>query len=397
MFHKWRTYSFLLMCAMTTSSCVDPFEPETISFESALVVEATITDEMKTQQIFLSRTFEFEADGPDAERNASVEVMDDLGNVYSFVESEPGIYNSVSEFRAVQGTPYSLCIETNDGRSYSSIPSELPTATSLDSIYAERIINDDGNDGIGIFADSFDPSGNSENYRYTYEETFRVIAPRWFAEDFVIQENSCDFLFTPRDPDTRICYRTDNSANIIQVNTARLSEDRVSRFLVRFINRDSYIISHRYSILVRQFVQSDASFAFYETLNEFSGSESLFSQTQVGFLEGNISSDLDDEERVIGFFDVATVDEKRIFFDYVDFYPGEPLPPYINPCRESAPVLANPSGCVLLRLVIANTVRYAGDNSTPPPEGEGPYLTVPRVCGDCTAIGTTEIPEFWTE
>lgn len=395
MFLKWQTYSLLAMSGLIFTSCIDPFEPETISFESALVVEATITDELKTQEVFLSRTFEFEADGPQRERNASVVVTDDFGNSFVFEEASEGVYNSAIPFRAETGRSYTLQIETSDGRSYSSSAAELPAVTELDSIYAERIINSDGVEGIAIFADSFDPSGNSQNYRYTYDETFRIIAPRWFAEDFVVQQNSCDFLFQPRDPATQTCYRTENSANIIQISTNDFNEDRVSRFMVRFINRDNYIISHRYTILVRQLVQSDASFTFYETLSDFSGSESLFSQTQVGFLNSNVSSDLNSEEKVLGYFEVATVDEQRIFFDYVDFFPGEPLPPYVNSCNESAPPLSNPSGCVLRGIVEANTVRYAGSN--PPSPGEGPYLTVPRVCGDCTAIGTTEVPEFWTE
>ena len=147
---------------------------------------------------------------------------------------------------------------------------------------------------------------------------------------------------------------------------------------------------------MNQLVQSDASFSFYETLNEFSGSESLFSQTQVGFLEGNITSDLNDEERVIGYFDLATVDEQRIFFNYEDLFPSEPLPPYINPCKESAPPLASPAGCVLRPIVVAGTVRYAGDNA-PVLLGEGPYFTVPTVCGDCTVLGTPDVPEFWIE
>ena len=376
-------------------ACVEPFEPETVVFESALVVEATITDEIKTQEVFLSRTFAFEEDGPDAESNAQVTVIDDQGNNFRFTEISPGFYQSDTEFAASTGRSYELQITTGDGRNYSSSSASLPTSTALDSIYAERIVDNNGVEGIAIFADSFDPSGNAQNYRYTYEETFRIIAPRWFNEDFVPIEDSCDFLFEPRDPDTRICYRTDLSTDIIQIGTNSLQEDRVSRFLVRFINRDNYIISHRYSILVRQFIQSNASFTFYQTLEEFSGSESLFSETQVGFLNGNLSSDSDTDEKVLGYFDVSTVDEKRIFFDYEDLFPDEPLPPYINPCNESAPPLSSPAGCVLANIVAANTVRFAGNNLPDP--GEGPYLVVPRVCGDCTEIGSTEVPEFWID
>ena len=304
------------------ASCVEPFEPETINFESALVVEATITDEIKNQAIFLSRTYEFEDDGADPETNARVIVNDDQGGVFEFTESSPGVYESNSAFRAVNGRSYQLSITTNDGRTYSSLTTQLPSNTQLDSIYAERIINNDGEEGIGIFADSFDPSANAQNYRYTYEETFRVIAPKWTPEDLIGDpEGGCGLLVVPRETEERVCYRTENSSDIIQIDTNGFNEDRVSRFLVRFISREDYIISHRYTILVRQLIQSNASFSFYDTLKEFSGSQSLFTETQVGFLNGNISSDMDDSEKVLGYFDVSTVDEIRIFFDYEDFFP----------------------------------------------------------------------------
>lgn len=207
----------------------------------------------------------------------------------------------------------------------------------------------------------------------------------------------CGVDLTTREQDERVCYNTELSKNLIFTDTNGFDEDRVSRFMVRFINRNNFIISHRYSILVKQLIQSDAAFSYFETLQEFSGSESLFSDTQVGFLNGNVFSDTDSNEKVLGYFDVASVSESRIFFNYEDLFPNEPLPPYVNPCIESAPALVTPQGeCLLVRLVVDNTIRYVADNSSGGP-GPGPYVVVNRVCGDCTTIGELAVPEFWTE
>ena len=144
-------------------------------------------------------------------------------------------------------------------------------------------------------------------------------------------------------------------------------------------------------------MQSNEAYAFFETLRDFSGSESLFSETQPGFLAGNISSLDNESEKVLGYFDVASVTEQRIFFNYSDFFPNEELPPYINPCRESAPVLINQGGeCVLSKIVDNNQVRYVDVNSRPE-VGPGPFIVVTRVCGDCTVLGGLEIPDFWIE
>ena len=48
-------YSILIL----SSSCVEEFIPENLTFESLLVVEASVTDELKNHEIRISRTFKF--------------------------------------------------------------------------------------------------------------------------------------------------------------------------------------------------------------------------------------------------------------------------------------------------------------------------------------------------
>ncbi len=381
-----------------TNSCVEPFTPETVTFESALVVEATITDELAQQEIFLSRTFEFEDEGPELERNAVVQVSDDVGNTVDFLESAPGTYRSAIAFRAIPGRKYTLNVQTRDGRTYSSQTAEIPAAAPLSRVYVERTFNSLGDEGVGIFVDSFDPSGNSRNYRYLYEETYQIIAPFWNDTAMLSTGIECGVDLIPREAEERVCYNTELSTDLIITDTNGFAEDRVEGFLVRFINRNNFIITHGYSVLVKQLIQSDAAYTFFETLKEFSGSQSLFSETQVGFLNGNVSSDIDSNEKVLGYFDIASVSEMRIFFDYEDLFPNEPPPPFVSTCIESSPPLVSEGGarCVLAPQVETNIVRYVRPNDDPI-VGEGPYIVVPRVCGDCTALGQTEIPEFWTE
>ena len=383
---------------MIYTGCVDPFEPETVTFESALVVEATITDVLMEQEVFLSRSFEFEADGPEREQNANVRISDDMGNTFEFQETQPGIYRSVIPFQAVAGRSYVLQINTSDGRSYSSETSQIPQQVPLERVYAERIVNDDGNEGVGIFVDSFDPSGNSRNYRYLYAETYKIIAPKWTAFSMFSTGEECGVDIIPKTVDDRVCYQTDISKDLIITDTNGFDEDRVTAFMVRFINRNNFIITHRYSIIVTQLIQSNTAYNFFETLRDFSGSESLFSDTQVGFLNGNVFSDSNRDEKVLGYFDIASISEQRIFFNYEDLFPGEELPPFVNNCVETAPLLIAPGGarCVLSAQVEADVVRYVNPND-PPIDPGGPYRVVPTVCGDCRVLGKIEVPDFWTE
>ena len=83
--------------------------------------------------------------------------------------------------------------------------------------------------------------------------------------------------------------------------------------------------------------------------------------------------------------------ERRIFFNYEDFFPGEELPDYVSACQENTPELD-----VLIGQIQVNSIKLLNENDSPLP-GEGPYITLNRVCGDCTVLGNPEIPEFWIE
>ena len=165
---------------------------------------------------------------------------------------------------------------------------------------------------------------------------------------------------------------------------------KLSELPIRFINRNNYIISHRYSLLVKQFTISKEAYLFFEKLKSFSGEQDAFSQTQPGFFSGNVFSEDNLDEKVLGYFDVTSVTTKRIFFNYVDFFPNEPLPPYVS--EDCVPFIVGPgTNPSLGELIDNNLVRYqATINSFD-------FSVVSRICADCTVVGTIEVPEFWIE
>lgn len=386
-------------------SCIDPFEIEATEFNSALVVEGTITDQYKTQRILVSRTFPLDTVLMSGVSRAKVEVKDSNGNLYEFKESSAGVYISNEPFAVVFGRTYVLTIQSNDGKTYVSEDTAVPATSTIDNLYAERNFKDDGaEEGMFIYIDSYNATGESKYYRYEYDETYKIIAPFYsFAEAYVVSRTPNPAVdIRVRTKEERVCYKTVSSNTIIQENTTSLSEDRVNKFPIRFINRDNFILSHRYSVLVRQYVQNRAAFAYYKTLETLSGTESLFSQIQTGLLEGNIKA-LTDEENVIGFFQVSTVSEQRLFFNYTDFFPNEELPSFVSDCPiVSPPIVVEGGATPLLDAIENNLLKYYGEY-TPPQDGliqtqpHGPYDMVYTVCGDCTVLGSNVVPDFWIE
>lgn len=391
-----RTYTgllvFLLGCML--NSCVEPYEFDTETFESALVVEATITNEVRIQEVHLSRTYSLDNNGPVAESNAEVRIVDNASNLFNFVESTPGKYISVSPFAAVEGRDYTLEINVG-GRSYTSIPARISGKSEIEDLYPVTNTTSQGGPGVAILINSIGRGENSGYYRYEYIETFKIQSPFFKSMDIISNDGGVDIV--PKAKEEYTCFRTENSHDIILGNSTSLSEDRLEGKMVRFLSEEDPELAHRYSILVRQYGLSREAYAFYENLKELSESESLFSQIQPGFLEGNVYSEENREEKVIGYFNVSWVEEKRVFFNYEDFYdPGGRRPSYVTYCPLDTPTTVQD----LFSYIESESWRLYQDNDNfklPYTSEPGRYIFTRAECVDCTTLGTNEKPEFWVD
>ena len=385
-------YGLTLLMAVLHTGCTEQYALQTNTFEDALVVEATLTNELKKQEIKITHTYRLEESGPSIETGANVYVTDDLGVQYDFVESGDR-YVSVNDFQAEPGRTYRLNITTAQGRTYHSTGEALTTVNPMQDV-VPTVMARNGQRGVGIVVKSYDPTNTSQYYRYEYEETYKVIAPMWDEERAITDGQGIALI--PRVGESKTCYGHADSNVIIQTSTNDLSEDRVD-FPVRFISNQNYIITHRYSIFVKQYVQSLAAYTFYKTLHEISGGGgSILSQQQPGFFYGNMSSDDNPNEKVLGFFEVASVSSKRIFFNYEDIFPGEPTPPYFADCSIRYykfcfdPNDPDCKGAALLSSIGSNSLLYFDDSGLT-------YLMVLPACGDCTTFSSNIRPSFWID
>lgn len=392
------TYSLLFIGALFLTSCVEEFEISTDTYEQALVVEAVITDELKYQHIKLSNTYTFEEEDASPVENATVKIIDDLDNEYPFEEIEPGNYVSSNVFMAELDRAYKLSIQTNSGKSYLSDATALPQNTSISNFYAEPITNEEGEEGVAIKIDADQNNSNTRYYRYEYEETYKIIAPYWSPSDLVlVSRDPIVIEVVPREQDEEICYKTNVSRDIILENTINYPNQEVDDYQLRFINKKDLMIAHRYSILVRQYQQSLEAHTYYKTLKKFSDRANVFSQIQTGNINGNIYSVNDENEKVVGYFEIAGIDSKRIFFNWEDLYGFEPKPEL--DCEITAPAIFIDFRTPLPDAIEAGTVRFFDYNTgLYPVEGfQGPYYVVPADCGDCTTQGSNVVPDFWVE
>ena len=394
---KSNTLKFIFL--LTFFSCVEPIEIETITYENFLVVEASITDELKQHTIKLSRTFEVDKSGFNPETGAQVSITDSQNITYGFIEVSSGEYASSTIFKAESNLEYILDVRTKDGRSYKSKKQTLTAAASIEKLTTNIETSTEGEEGISISVHSFNPNNNSNYYRYKYEETYKISPPFWSDEELRIVSDRRPFRVEviKRTVNNEHCYKTDLSDEIILTETKSLAEDRVN-FPVRFILDTDFKISNRYSILVKQYVQTFEAYSYFETLKKLSSSENVFNQSQPGFINGNIISETDINEKVIGFFEVSSVSDKRIFFNFKDIFPNKDTE-YPYSCDFAAPIIFDSftGESPLVDLIKDNTYTYYKVNDTGLPEFEGDYLMVPKVCGDCTVLGSNIKPSFWVD
>jgi hypothetical protein len=387
------------------NNCVEEITFNDSSFDKLLVIQATLTDEYKNHEVTLSRinTLNAEEDTNVYEENAMVSIIEDSQKTYNFQEKANGVYASISPFKAEIGKQYSLQIKTSDGEIYESTLEEIQGLNDIDEVYAEPDTDFYGVEGLTISVKSTSTDKSAKYYKYTYSETYKIIAP--YYSKFALRVLSDVFPWKVelyyQNEDREVCYNTIKSKKIIQTETRSLRENKVT-LPIRFIKKTDTIIAHRYSIEVKQHVQSYEAYTYFKTLSKLSHTENVFSQTQQGFLQGNVMPTIDQKNKVVGFFEVNSTSKKRIFFNHRELFPDH----YIHTrksCTVFAPELfeSHPTGFYTDFSPLVDAIKagylYTEDNGARSDNLPGPYKIVQKKCGDCRDQGSIVKPNFWID
>lgn len=412
------------------SSCVEPFEAETLTFENVLVIDARITDEFIKHEVILRRSYPFEEGSFEVESNAVVQIVDEIGTTFDFQETDAGKYKSNAEFAAQANMGYQLLITTKNGKSYQSEMVNTPASIPIKEFKAELGVNDAGTKGLHIALTNETANTEAKYFRYEYEETYKIVAPYYNPLEFDIIDSiyfgdgdfdTIEIGLKARTEESRVCYNTLTSKDLVLSDSQSNIDNQTTRKSIRFLEYDDFKISHRYTILVKQFGLTQEAYSYYKNLDDFTSSESVFNENQPGFLAGNVKS-LNGDDAVLGYFEVAALNENRYFFSYNDFFTESPLPPYVINCNlTSSPQLIRfkphvgpdyivDSGVLdspLLDGIQAGVIAYFEINEDYEEEfrdGDaevimpiGPFYTKATPCIDCRVLGSNIKPDFWIE
>jgi hypothetical protein len=395
----------VLIIIFLLTTCIEPYIPNIEGYQSLLVVDGLITDENTSYSVKLARSMQEEGD-PEMVSDASVSVSDDIGNNYFFINSGDGIYKSdTKDFKGSVGRTYTLHITTSEGEEYKSDPCLMYDVPDIDSVFFEKdeiLVNNGTESDIGIQIYLRSREGDdSRYYRWEYDETWKFKVPTPSRSIYI------DETHIYMNPDVReYCWKNRKSSEILINRTYPGDSKTIQKMPLAFIASDKSdrLLLH-YSMLVRQFSISREEYQFWYNLSKVDVIGGDIFAAQPYSVSSNIHDVNRPDRKVLGYFQVSAVREKRKEIPFSDIV-GLDLPYYHYPCiriEDSPDILPwvkfNPP-------LTWDDIHYmyttSGYTFVEPKYIQG-TLKLDRLvftkieCSDCSVTGTTLKPDFWID
>jgi len=384
-------YSFILL--LLFFGCKESFEPNLPSIpQGYLVVEGFINAQGSTQ-IKLSRTTPLDQKKTfKAELNAQIKIEGDNNSSFTLSNLPNGMY--VSNTLSLDASrKYRLRIKTKDAKEYLSDFSEVKIAPPIDSINWKQ-----ESDGVRIYVNTHDLQNKTIYYRWDWDETWEIQSAYPALYRLVrVDQNTNERIIretTANDPQIFYCWKYDTVKNIILGSSAKLDEDIIYAQPVHFIPRMDERLGIRYSVQVKQYALDKNGYQFYEQMKKNTESLGTIFDPQPSALRGNIHCVSNPEEIVIGYVNVTSVEQARIFISEVQLT-GRGFEIY-QMCESKD--VANHKDSLQAASVPTNwpyeAIFAMGSTIFPPPIIA--YKVSSANCVDCTTRGGKNIkPSFW--
>jgi len=387
---RFATGLLVAVCVLVYA-CKEKYLPQIKDINpNYLVVDGFINTGADSTIFSLSRTFKLESKAVVApERAAIVAIENNAGASYVLPElsSKRGVYG-VPALNLDQTKKYRIRIRTKDNKEYLSEFVESKVSPPVELTYDFRHGN------LNIYSNTYDATGKSRYYNYTYDETWQYRAPQ---QSFIkIVGKQLVYRSFPQD-DIYNCYHHVPSGKISIATTATLQEDRLADNLLVDILPTSQKVRIEYSVLVKQTVLTREGFDFFETLKKNTEQVGSIFDAQPSQMFSNIKCTTNPAEVVIGFISAGTVTEKRILL-VANNFPFDFLGPLSDQCCEDNTIKVPVEQQKALFFDPVQTEYIPLQTYDDPwlPLPARVYATKFHECVDCRLQGGTNIvPPYW--
>lgn len=368
---------------LIAGACVEPYPPpSSIGDVNYLVVDGFINATDQSATVTLTHALPLsEGKQNPPEEEANVTVQTENGESVALQEVDEGVYK-VNNLTIDESKTYRVHIVTKEGKAYSSSYVPVKKAAVLDSIsWNGKTTGVDEGQGTYFFVSGHDPSNSTFYYRYRFSETweYRVALNSDFKKDgdIPVYRSPSEQVYT--------CWRTVNSTEILVASTRNLTQDVVSLLPVRFIKKGSRLLSRAYKMKISQLSISQEEYEYWQLIKKTTESLGGLFDPLPSQVTGNVRSDSDPSEQVLGYFSASHVAEKEFYLLYTQLpAPLQRVDPYEFSCE--------------LKIIPVGQFNLVGDNVYVNSIGIPPtaYSSASAMCADCTFLGGANTkPEGW--
>jgi hypothetical protein len=400
-----RNIFVVLFLIFTISRCIDPYFPELEGYESLLVVEGLVTDENSSYTVKLSRSVQHQDTVPEVISDATIYISDENSKNAYLRNAGNGIYRTDSvEFRGMIGKTYILHIQTTEGDIYESEPYKMEPVSDIDNIYYARDqeTGNSGtaiNDGLRIYLDS--RGGTNKFYRWEYIETWKYKVPNPKRFEYVNET-----IFVAVNDVKEYCYKVQKSKEIIIYSVYAGKSDNVEGQMVAFIDplkSDRLLL--QYSILMKQYSVSEKEYDFWYNMKQINEKGGDIYSLQPFPVISNIRNVNNPDERILGYFQVSSVKEKRRFITFSEIADMN-FPYYKNLCKriekEPKDYPRSPLATPLTWDDLYEMYTTSGYSFVEPvfklgTEGLYKMVFAKPECANCELTGIETKPDFWID
>ena len=296
------------------SGCIEDYTPENIEeISDILVVEGAITNGESVFKLRRSVGLMGELTG---------EEIADYAIVYVEIENSeplPGIYNGNGTFVVQTGdldveTRYRLFVDYQ-GELYASEYMYPIITPEIDSV---SFAPDREGDPVNVYVSTHDPNNQSKYFRWSYKEIWEAKAE--LVADLVVVDGSMIEISLSSPHNTYYCWVRDSSKMMILESTEKLSENVIYQKKLTEIPVDNDRLSELYYINVEQTQISKEAFYYYSNLQKNIEQTGSIFAPMPNEIKGNIECITNPNLMVIGFVDVSTTTQKKIFSNLKDYY-----------------------------------------------------------------------------
>ena len=362
-----------------------PFDPPPTGY---LVIEGVINKGPDSTYLEISRTNKINTQ-KQYEKGAVVQVEGNDNSSFKLSEISTGRY--AAAFTLNSSKQYRLRVKTLAGKEYLSDFVEVKTTPPIDSISWKY-----ENDGLQLYTNTHDPQNKTIYYQWDYKETWEFHSEYKPVLKFNTRASSSGRIIpyiaykdsTTFGWDSTIfkCWRSSVSNQILIGSSAKLSKDLIYLPLL-FIPQGDIKVSVLYSVLLKQYAISKNGYEFLEKMKKNTEETGSIFDPQPSALAGNIHCLSDPNEPVVGYINISSVEQKRLFISTYQV----PQWRYYSGCIE-VPTLNNPDSIfdawssgwqptVPIEFSLSGDIKYFGVTT--------------RECVDCTLSGTNVKPVFW--